>query len=98
MFDNLELSTETFNGAHIERINFIFSPTNRYDTTGNTSGTSHGNLQFFGFRVPFTDSSERLAAPSQYQRRRASFSVTSFPSRETNVPANTPALYVRTMM
>jgi ABC-type sugar transport system ATPase subunit len=47
--------------------------------------------------VPLTASSERLAAPAQYQIRRAFVRITSFPFRDFSVPANTPALYVRTM-
>lgn len=35
MFErNLKLTTQTFNGAHIERINFEFSQVSKSDTTG----------------------------------------------------------------
>ena len=43
------------------------------------SATGAGNLQDWGFLVPMLASSDMLAAPSQYQMRRQSVSVTSLP-------------------
>jgi len=66
-------------------------------SVSNTEATGTGNLQFSGLVVPVVANWERDAAPSQYQIRRAFLSNTSFPLRDTIVPANTPALYVLTI-
>src|SRR3990167_1276082 len=59
--------------------------------------TGHGNLHSLGLLVPSCASCESVAAPAQYQSRRASVSTTSWPRRLLSRPAKQPAEYVRTI-
>ena len=47
--------------------------------------------------MPSIANCDRLAAPSQYQILRALVNVTSLPSLDLRLPANTPAEYVLTI-
>ena len=60
-----------------------------------TRGTATGNLHAVGFDVPDTAICESDAAPAQNQSLRASVSTTSCPTRDSMLPANTPADWVR---
>ena len=62
-----------------------------------TSNTGAGNLQFFGRHVPSVASWDSVAAPSQYQMRRAFETSAVSPSSRSTVPAKTPASRVLTM-
>jgi hypothetical protein len=51
------------------------------------SGTATENLQLSGLDTPRTAISDNDAAPFQYHNRRAFFKTTSWPLRDTTVPA-----------
>ena len=66
-------------------------------SVNSTRGISTGTLHCPGLLVPLTAICDSDAAPAQYHSRRAPVSTHSLPSRDSSVPANTPAEYVRTM-